>query len=44
MTPVPPEDGGGGEGGYFGYQVTGMMEGFFEGRKILASIFSGSLI
>ena len=31
MTPVPPgmEGGGGLGGGYIGYQVTGMMEGFF---------------
>ena len=31
MTPVPPgmEGGGGLVGGYIGYQVTGMMEGFF---------------
>ena len=48
MTPVPPGIGGGGGGrgggGYIGYQVTGMMEGFFWGRKILASIISDSLI
>ena len=31
MTPVPPGIRGGGVGGegYIGYQVTGMMEGFF---------------
>ena len=30
MTPVPPGmKGGGGGGGDIGYQVTGMMEGFF---------------
>ena len=31
-------------GGYSGFQVTGMIEGFFGGRKILATIFLGSLI
>ena len=35
-----------GRGGYFGAELTGMIEGFrgFLGRRILASIFLGSLI
>ena len=40
-TIIPKVVGG---GGYSGFQVTGMIKGFFGGRKILASIFLGSLI
>ena len=39
-TIIPKVVGG---GGYSGFQVTGMIEGFFGGRKILASMFLGSL-
>ena len=41
-TIIPKVEGG--WGGYSGFQVTGMIEGFFGGRKSLAGIFFGSLI